>query len=332
MWQIVRVPTKDVIILLSSLVYVERLLMRVPSLTVDMLAAVIALAEKKNLEPASKELGLSPSAVHKRIKAANQVFGTRLFVATNDGFEPTEVGRVLYSHATLPIEQVLLAEETTRAAAHLHASHLLVGHSTYIPAHLLALIHSLPFTSTLGIRLEHKAGLTLALAQEVVKGTLHAGLGYLPVVHPDLHVYQIAEEPIVVCMPKGHPLAVKPSIQPKDLEGQPIIAASRDTFPILHGQIDEFFEDFGIKLNLVADAYGPHEAITMVEQKVGLCLVAACNARSSIISKILLPQTLKRRCGLFVRDDNRHPALKVFIDLLLERTTPHPHEYSQRKK
>lgn len=88
--------------------------MRVPSLTVDMLAAVVALAQKGNLEPAGKELGLSPSAVHKRIKAANQVFGTRLFIGTNDGFELTEVGRTLYSHATLPIEQVLLAEETTR--------------------------------------------------------------------------------------------------------------------------------------------------------------------------------------------------------------------------
>lgn len=298
--------------------------MRIPRITLDMMTAVIALAQKRNLEPAGKELGLSPSAVHKRIKAANSVFGTHIFIATNDGFELTEVGRVLYLHATLPIEQVLLAEETTKAAAQLHASHLLVGHSTYLPSKLLALIHSLPFVSALGIRLEHKAGLTLALAQEVVKGTLHASLGYLPVTHPDLHVYKIAEEPIVVCMPKGHPLTVKPSIQPKDLEGQPIIAASRETFPVLHRQIDEFFEDFGIRLNVVADAYGPHEAITMVEQKVGLCLVASCNASPSIISKPLLPQTLKRRCGLFVRDDNRHPALKGFIELILEKTAP-PH-------
>lgn len=299
--------------------------MRVPSLTVDMLAAVIVLAQKKNLEPAGKELGISPSAVHKRIKAANQVFGTRIFAGTNDGFELTEVGRVLYAHATQPVEQVLLAEETTRAAAQLHASHLLVGHSTYLPSKLLALIHSLPFASALGIRLEHKAGLTLALAQEVVKGILHAGLGYLPVVHPDLLVYQIAEEPIVVCMPKGHPLAVKPSIQPKDLDGLPIIAASRETFPVLHRQIDEFFEDFGIRLNIVADAYGPHEAITMVEQRVGLCMVATSNAKPSVVSRPLLPQTLKRKCGLFVREDNRHPALKGFIDLVLEKTAPwHP--------
>lgn len=299
--------------------------MRVPHVTMDMLVAVIALAQKKNLEPAGKELGLSPSAVYKRIKAANQVFGTRIFVGTNDGFELTEVGQVLFAHAAQPVEQVLLAEETTIAAAELHASHLLVGHSTYLPSRLLALIHSLPFTSALGIRLEHKAGLTLALVEDVIKGTLHAGLGYLPVAHPDLLVYQISEEPVVVCMPNAHPLSVKPSLRPKDLEGQPIIAASRDTFPILHRQIEEFFDDFGIKLNIVADAYGPHEAVTMVEQKVGLCLLGASNAKPSVVSRPLLPQTLTRKCGLFVREDNRHPALKGFIDLVLEKTAPgHP--------
>ncbi|MEI9978221.1 MAG: LysR substrate-binding domain-containing protein [Edaphobacter sp.] len=294
--------------------------MRVPHVTIDMLVAVIALAQKKNLEPAGKELGVSASAVHKRIRSANQFFRTPLFTVTGDGFELTAVGRVFYTHATLPVEQVLLAEETTKAASELHASHLLVGHSTYLPSRLLALIHSLPFTSALGIRLEHKPGLTLALAQDVVKGTLHAGLGYLPVAHPDLLVYQISEEPVVVCMPNAHPLSVKPMIRPQDLEGQPIIAASRDTFPILHRQLDEFFDDFGIKLNIVADAYGPHEAITMVEQKVGICLLAASNARPSVVSRPLLPQTLTRKCGLFVREDNRHPALKSFVALLLERT------------
>lgn len=299
--------------------------MRVPRVTVDMMAAIIALAEKRSLEPAGKELGLSASAVHKRIQAANQLFGARLFTSTNEGFLLTEIGRILYSHSIRPVEQLLYAEEATFAASELYASHLLVGHSTYLPARLLALIHSPSFIAPLGIHLKHKSGLTQTLAQEVIKGILHVGLGYMPIAHSDLVVHQISEDPVVVCMPKGHPLAVKPSIHPKELDGQPIIAVSRDSFPALHRQIEEFFEDFGIKLYIVADAYGPHEAITMVEQKVGLCLVAACNATSSVISKLLFPQTLKRRCSLFVRDDNRHPAVKGFVDLILEKTAPqHP--------
>jgi len=46
--------------------------MRVPRVTVDMMAAVIVLAQKKNLEPAGKELGLTASAVHKRIQVLSR--------------------------------------------------------------------------------------------------------------------------------------------------------------------------------------------------------------------------------------------------------------------
>lgn len=293
--------------------------MRMPDLTVDMLAAVVALAKKKNLEPAGRELGLSPSAVHKRIRAADRIFEARLFIGTANGFELTDIGRVLHAHAPMPIEQLLLAEEITKAAARLHAKCIGVGHSMHLPARLLALLYSPSLPSSLGARIEHKAGLSLALAEEVVQGTLHAALGFLPINHPGLIVYQITEEPIVVCMPKGHALAIKPNIRPRDLIGQPIIATSRNTFPVLHQQIDELFEEYGIKLNVIADAFGPHEATVMVEHKVGLCLVASSSAPGTIVSRPLVPQTLKRRCGLVVREDNRHPLLKSFVNHVLEK-------------
>jgi DNA-binding transcriptional LysR family regulator len=137
-----------------------------------------------------------------------------------------------------------------------------------------------------------------------------------------LLIYQLAEEPLVVCMPSTHRLAGKAAVRPRDLEGEPIVAISRETCPALHRQIEDFFEDFGIELNIVADAFGPPEAIAMAEQRVGLCLVAASSlrTRSSVAARTLSPRTLTRRCGLFVREDNRHPLLKSLVDLLLEKT------------
>lgn len=297
--------------------------MRVPRLTVDVMAGVIALAQTKNHEDAGELLGVTASAVNKRIKAANQIFHARLFISRPDGMQLTEVGEVLYAHAIKAMEHVLLAEETAIAAAQIQARHLLVGHSTYLPSRLLALLHDSHLTAVLGIRLQHKPGLTLGLVQDVIKGTLHAGVGYLPIGHPDLLVYQLAEEPVLVCMPSGHPLSTKAFVRPQDLDGEPIIAASREVFPMLHQLVDEFFQDFGIKLNVVADAYGPPEAVSMVEQRVGICLLTASNirAKASVAAKPLSPQTLTRSCALFVREDNRHPAVKTFVELLLEKTS-----------
>lgn len=296
--------------------------MRVPRLTVDVMAGVIALAEKKNLKAAGKELGVTASAVHKRIRSANELFRMRIFAGTKDNVHLTEVGEVLYAHAIKALEQVLLAEETTIASAEIQVKHLLVGHSTYLPARLLALLHDLNFISTLGIRLEHKPGLSLGLAEDVVKGTLHAAVGYLPVSHSDLLVYQLTEEPVLVCMPSGHPLSTKAFLRPQDLDGEPIIATAREVFPMLHELVDEFFQDFGVKLNVIADAFGPPEAVSMVEQKVGICLLTASNirAKASVVAKPLSPQTLTRKCGVFVREDNRHPFLRSFVELLLDKS------------
>jgi DNA-binding transcriptional LysR family regulator len=298
--------------------------MRVPRVTVDVMAGVIALAQKKNLEAAGKELGVSPSAVYKRIQAANQIFGTRLFISTNDGAVLTETGEVFYAHALKALEQTLLAEETTLASSEIQARRLLVGHSTYLPARLLALLHDVNLTAKLEIELEHKPGLTLGLAEDVAEGALHAGLGYLPIARPDLLVYPIAEEPVLACIPGGHPLAAKAVIRPQDLDEEPIIAVGRETFPVLHQLVDEFFRDFGIKLKVVADAFGPPEAVAMVEQKLGICFLTASSvrAKASVVARPLSPQTLTRRYGIFVREDNRHSALKSFVELILDRTAP----------
>ncbi|HEX4005484.1 MAG TPA: LysR family transcriptional regulator [Acidobacteriaceae bacterium] len=291
-------------------------------MTVDMMAAVVALARKKNLEPAGRELGLSPSAVHKRIQAANQLFGTRLFTAANDGIQLTAVGAVLYAHAARVIEEILFTEETTIASAEIQARHLLVGHSTYLPPRILALVHHPQLISGSGIKLQHKPGLTLPLVQDVAHGTLHAGLGILPFLHPDLLVYELAQEPVVVCMSSANPLATRAVIRPRDIEREPVIATMREMFPALHQQIEEFFQDFGVELKVVADAFGPPEAVAMAEQRVGLCLLAASNigAKASVVARPLSPRTLNRRYALFVRQDNRHPALKAFVERVLEKT------------
>lgn len=285
-----------------------------------MMQAVIAIAETKNFMLAGKELGLTSSAVHKRIQSANRLLGTRLVVGAEDGALLTESGEVFYSEAVRAVAQTLLTEERVIAASALKAKRLQLGHSTCLPPRLLGLIYSPQFASGLGMRLEHKSGLTLALAEEVARGILHAGLGYLPIQHPDLITYQLAEERVVVCVPTVHSLAVKPLIHPQDLDGEPIIATSRDAFPVLHQQIDDFFQNFGITLQIVADAFGPSEAISMVEQNMGICLLAQSSARSTVVTKPLFPRTLTRRCGLFVRGDNRQPELAAFIELLLKRS------------
>ena len=53
--------------------------MRIRRITIDTMVAVVALAQKRTIELAAKELGLTPSAVHKRIQAVSGPIGNRSF-------------------------------------------------------------------------------------------------------------------------------------------------------------------------------------------------------------------------------------------------------------
>jgi len=294
--------------------------MRVPRLTMDMLAAVIAVARKKAIPAAAEDLALTASAVHKRVRNTSKVLGTPLFTVTENGMVLTEAGALFVRDAERAVEQALLAEDRITALLEIEGGRLLVGHSTYLPPRFLINMLKLGFDDWSRYRIQHIPGLTADIAKRVVEGTAHAGFGDLPVDEAELVSHVLWEEAVVVCMPAGHPLSVKPVVRPQDLEREPIIAIGRESLPRFHQEIEDFFAGFGIRLQIVADAFGPPEAVVMVEQKVGLCLVTPSDiSRPSVTGKPLTPRTLTRKYGLFVREDNDHAALKTFIDLALEK-------------
>ena len=294
--------------------------MRVPQLTIDMLVAVIALAKRKTLEKAAEEIGvITPSAVHKRVQAASRLFGAPLFLNTEHGMVLSEAGQALYTDAVRAVEQTLLAEERVASHLDLDAARLRVGHSTYLAPRLLASILKLSFDKSARVQIEHVSGLTKNIAQEVVEGRLHAGFGHLPINRPELLTRVLWEEPLVVCMSSTHRLAVHSSIRPMDLVDEPLVAIGRRTLPWLHQEIEEYLAGFGISPQIVAEAFGPSEAVIMAEQKVGVCLLAASAVnRKGVVVKTLEPRMLTRKSGVFVREDARHPAAKAIVERALE--------------
>lgn len=292
--------------------------MRVPRITIDMMVAVVALAQKRTMELAAKDLGLSLSAVHKRIQAANKVIGRPLFMNTDNGMALTDARKRFYPDAVRAVEETLLAEDKALSLMDLESGHLIVGHSTYLPPRVLTAVLKLRFGEISGIHIEHIPLLTSTAVQRVADGTIHAGFGYLPIAEPDLNSHVLFEEPVVVCMPSTHPLAAKSSIRPEDIDDQPVIAVARDSLPGMHRKIEEYFAGFGVSLGIVADAFGPPEVVTLVEHKMGICFISASAvSKPTVVGRPLTPRTLLRKSGLFVRDDNRHPTLKAFVDKVL---------------
>ena len=296
--------------------------MRFPRISMDTFSAVVATAEKRNITRAAAEIGRSPAAITKRIKAAELIAMRKIFHSTENGLELTKPGKILYEEGRKTIDHALLAEEKLEAFRKLEACQLLIGHSTYLPSRLMTILIRLQLDGTPSVRIVHFPNLSAAIVQQVLEGTSHVGFGFLPLEHPELVVRQLFEEPLSVCIPTSHHLSTRHTIHPQDLDGQPWIAVARTAMPAFHAEIEGFFLGFGVQLHVVADAFGPQEALAYVEQKMGICLLAASSAilKPGVTTRPFSSRALTRKCGYFLRGDSDHDLVREFCDQVWKKT------------
>lgn len=293
--------------------------MRRPKVKLDNLMALLTVAAKRNVDDAAEELGLSPSGVRKQLDAIENMFGIRLFEKIGGRLELTKDGEQFYEDAMRGVEQIVLAEEQVYARQAMRDRHLVVGHSTNLPPKLIAAITQIAIEDTHPVRIEHRSGLTSTTIRGVVDGSLHAGFGILPIRAHELHIRTVYQEPLVACIPAGHRLALKSVISPQDFDGEPFIAVSREPWPGRHREIEDHCAGFGVTLNVTADAYSAPEALAYVEQGAGICLLPGTSVTDHrrIAVKPLSTHVLMRRCGVFVREDNRSPLLQKLVEVSL---------------
>jgi DNA-binding transcriptional LysR family regulator len=203
----------------------------------------------------------------------------------------------------------------------LKSHHLYVGHSTCLSPKLIALLSQLGIEDTFNVHITHQSGRTSTIIPQVLEGTLHAGIGLLPISHPDLVVRPIYEEPLLACIPSDHRLAKRPVIQPEDVEGEPIIAVGRQTLPALHEEVKEHFIELGIDLKVTTEVLSPAEALACVAHRIGVCFLSATSAvaRPGVVVRPMSSRLLTRKSGIFVREDNRAPLIQKLVDEVIQR-------------
>jgi len=238
--------------------------------------AVLAVAEKGSFEAAGKYLGIGKSAVRKRVRSVDDELGTPMFRSSGTGMIPTDAGIVYLPVARESVRHASLGVDRVRAFLRVKANDLRIGYSSQLSAKLLAIIAQLQLRPSDSLQIRDESLLTHQVIASVLQGELNIGFGFLPIQQPDLFVRQLMEEPLMVCLPAGHRLAAKQSIQPEQLEDEPFIAVGRKALPGRHEEIIAHFESLGVTLRIAEDAYLPREALWMVSKVRGSC---SCHAR-----------------------------------------------------
>lgn len=282
--------------------------------------AVLAVAEKGSFEAAGKYLGIGKSAVRKRVRGVESELGTPVVRAAGGGMVPTDAGKIYLPVARESVRQASLGVDRVRAFVRVQTNDLRIGYSSQLNVKLLAVIAQLRLRPNDSLQIRTESLLTRQVIMRVLQGELNVGFGFLPIDESDLFARQLMEEPLIVCLPAGHRLGAKRTIQPEELDNEPMIAVGRKALPEKHEEMVAHFESLGVSLRFVADAYLPREALWQVGQGNGFALMTRSSAdtsRSDVVVRPLADRLLTVKSGVFIRRE--HDQSNNFIKQFVER-------------
>jgi LysR family transcriptional regulator, benzoate and cis,cis-muconate-responsive activator of ben and cat genes len=119
---------------------------------------------------------------------------------------------------------------------------LCVGYSTYLNTRLLSIVQRIRPAGLDSLSVTRESLTTYQAIDGVLQGNLHVGFGILPILESDLSTRLLCEEPLIVCLPIGHRLATRSTLQPEELKDEPMVSVSRKGLPGRHREIVTHFE------------------------------------------------------------------------------------------
>lgn len=287
----------------------------------DEQVAVLAVAERGSLDAAGKYLGIGRSGVRKRILGVESELGTPVFRSVGSGMVPTDAGSLYLSSARESVRQALLGVDRVQAFVKAQSKDFHIGYSSHLNTRLLEIVRQIQPAGSKTVTRESL--MTHEAVAGVLQGYLHVGFGVLPILESDISSRLLLEEPLMACLSVGHRLATRNTIQPEELDGEPIVALSRKVLPGRHEEITKHFESLGVSLKFVAEVCSVKEALWLVTQGVGVSLMtrfSAMSCRYDVVIRPLSDRLLTVKSGVFIRRDVDDAFVRDFVDLAWSET------------
>jgi DNA-binding transcriptional LysR family regulator len=284
----------------------------------------VAVAEELHFTRAAERLFISQPALSKQIRTLERTLGVVLFERAAKDVRLTPAGATFLPKAREVLAAWDSARQTIEQSKRTQEASLTVGMSTslgrdgLLPAIRSRFTDQLP-DAQITLRQVGWADPSAGLAN----GSSDAAFVWLPL--PDARRYQwavIVQEPLLVALPEGHPLANQKSIGFDDLLAEPFLALPKSAGPL---------RDYWLAVDqrrgqtplIGAEITSPDETYEFLVEGRGICLLASGNApsltRGGVITRRVrgLPP-----CQLAVawRRDADNPLVRAYVAAAREVT------------
>jgi len=254
----------------------------------------IAVAEEGRIVRAAERLGMQQPPLSQQIKALERELDVQLLRRKARGVELTEAGRAFLDNARAMLAQYDHTFETTRRAARGEQGQICVGVTPtgpfhpFVPRVIRAFREAFPRVS---VNLEES--LSTALVESLRSEQVDVAFLRTPIADPkDLVIIPLLDEPMVVALPTGHPLAQiargpDRGITVKALAGETFIVYGRPHKPGQHGlgQYEAMIaacHAAGFSPRIGQEAPRISSTLNLVAVGLGISLIPASLARMNV--------------------------------------------------
>lgn len=237
-----------------------------------LLRSLLAVADSGAITEAADRIGVTQSALSRRIQQLEDHLGAALLTRSRKGTELTGIGRLVVTEARV------LVERFDRLRAQVASHQNLEGGTIRIGGGATAVSFVLPtaiadFRSDYpGVHFHLKEAGSSEVARDVLSGRLELGVVTLPVQARELAIQPLMNDRIVLVARADHPLAQRRRARVRDLAGAAFVAFEGGS--ALRQIIDSALREAGVEVNVVMELRSIPAILRMVATTGNLAFVS----------------------------------------------------------
>ena len=282
----------------------------------------VAVAEAGSLTVAAEtRLHTAQPSLSRQMRDLEYEVGAALMQRHARGIELTPAGRVFLDHARIALLQVEAAAEAARRAAQPPRTSFAIGFLTGVEMEWMGPAVSLLQESLASTELTIVSQQSPSLAAELMRGRLDVAFLRPEKNTPGVVYLTLLQEPLIVLMPAGHPLAERDTVPPEALAGEILIGVPNSNSPALRAVVDAYGARIGVDLTPDHEALNIAMAISLIASTGGigiLPLYARNLLPPAVVSRPLagVPPTIDLALGY--NEANTSPLLKTLLSRIDE--------------
>jgi DNA-binding transcriptional LysR family regulator len=252
---------------------------------------VVTVADTLHFGRAAERLHLSQPPLSQQIRQLETELGVALFHRTKRHVELTDAGRLFVEEARVILAHAEHASNLALRVNQGEVGQLSIGAAGPADAEIFVEILRAFATRHPQIRLMIRNMGSAEQARAISEGRLHLGFVALPIDEPDLATEVVLRRPIVIALPRQHPLASRARVPLHALANEPHIMFARRMGPRLYDAVVAACREAGFTMHIAHEVDNLHTACALVEAGLGVCFVPAAIQEQRSDNIVLRPIT-----------------------------------------